>query len=128
MPESPGGKSIDSVKQVSRLEKMKTDMEDENYRPDMPEIDAPHIVEYLFDVGPAVNTGMGAVSLRSEHLIPWEQETGIELQPWEARFLRRLSVDYLVQAQKSEKIDCPPPYGFAERRAMVAEKIDAVFG
>jgi len=127
VPESKE-KSISAAKPVSRLEKMKADMKDEDYQPDMPPIDAEYIVGYLFDVGPGVNTGMGDVPLRSEHLIAWQEETGILLQPWQAGFLRGLSREYLSQAQKSEKIDCPPPYGFEERRALVAAKIDAVFG
>ena len=115
---------------------MRVDLGDEDYQPDMPPIDAEFIVGFLFDVGPGVNTGMGDVPLRSEHLIAWQEETGILLQPWQAGFLRRLSREYLSQAQKSEKPDCPPPYkpdcpppyGFAERRALVAAKIDAIFG
>ncbi len=113
---------------MSRLAKMKADMKDEFYLPDMPPVDVDHIIEYLFDIGPDVNTGMGDVPLRSEHLIAWQEETGISLLPWEARFLRRLSRAYIVQAQKSEKPDCQPPFGFEERRALVAAKIDAVFG
>ena len=45
---------------------------------------------------------------------------GLELQPWEIRILRKLSFDYLVQAQQSTKPECPPPFGPIARRAAVA--------
>ncbi|MCR4297509.1 MAG: hypothetical protein NUV75_01965 [Gallionella sp.] len=128
VPEVPGKKIAGADKPVSRLEKMRADMKDETYHPDMPPCDAEYLLAYLWDCGPAVSAGMGDVPLRSEHLIAWQEETGIPLQPWEAKMLRSLSREYLAQAQKSEKPDCPPPYGFAERRALVAAKIDAVFG
>ena len=128
VPETQGKKIAGADKPVSRLEKMRADMKDETYHPDMPPCDAEFIIGILFDVGPVVNTGMGEVQLRSEHIIAWQEETGVPLQPWQSRFLRALSREYLAQAQKSEKIDCPPPFGFEERRALVAAKIDEIFG
>ena len=123
MPKEPG-KKIDGDEPASRMKSLL----DVGQIPDMPPIDAQYLVDYLFDVGPSVESGTGSIPLRSEHIIPWQDETGIELQLWQAQFLRNLSREYLVQAQKSEKPDCPPPFGFEERRALVAAKIDSIFG
>jgi len=118
---APNDKSKEPGK--SRLQAM----QEAGEQPELPLIEAEHLIGYLYDVGPTVSTEMGQIALRSEHLLSWQAETGIELQPWEARVLRSLSTDYLVQAQRSEKRDCPPPYGPAWRRAMVAKKIDEIF-
>lgn len=82
-----------------------------DFQCDMPPLDSGgDLVGKLFDVGPVVNTGMGAVALRSEHLIAWQQETGVRLQLWESRFLRRLSNEYLAESQRAEKLGCEPPW------------------
>jgi len=85
---------------------------DENdYQPDMPPLDdAEYLRGYLFDAGPIVNTGMGGVSLRSEHLIAWQKETGVRLSAWEARVLRRLSQEYLAETHRAAKRGCKPPW------------------
>lgn len=76
----------------------------------LPEIEVTYVVDLLFEIGPVVPGGMGAVPLRSEHLLAWREEQGITLDPWESRMLRRLSRDYLIASQKAEKPDCPQPW------------------
>jgi hypothetical protein len=44
-----------------------------------------------------------------EEILSWQELTGIELQPWEVRFLRRLSGEYLAESQRAEKRDCTEP-------------------
>lgn len=68
------------------------------------------LLDYFFDVGPVVGTGMGGVPLRSEHLSAWQTETGTRLQSWEARALRRLSGEYLSESHRAEKLGCEPPW------------------
>lgn len=85
--------------------------QEDDYRPDMPPLDgADYIINHLFDVGPVVNTGMGCIALRSEHLLAWQQETGIRLSGWEARTLRRLSNEYMGESRRAEKRGCQPPW------------------
>jgi hypothetical protein len=76
----------------------------------LPDLPTPYLVEYLFDVGPTVSTGMGPVIIGWRDLQAWQELVGIDLEPWELRLLRRLSADYLAQSLKAEKPDCPAPY------------------
>lgn len=94
----------------------------------MPDVDAEYLIDYLFEIGPTMAGGMGEAPLSHGELAAWQANVGIDLQPWEVRFLRNLSIEYLSQAQKSDKPDCPPPYGTAERRALVGKKLDELFG
>jgi len=89
---------------------MRRDQSDEEYQPDMPEVDAEYLLAYLFEIGPTVAAGMGAGPISHEELRAWQANTGIELEPWEVRTLRTLSKDYLIQCAKSEKRDCPAPW------------------
>lgn len=91
---------------TSRLQQMRAD----NLTPDLPDNPAPYLIEWLFEIGPVVPAGMGMASIGWRDLAAWQDVTGIELDPWEARLLRRLSAEYHVQAQKAEKPDCPAPY------------------
>jgi hypothetical protein len=113
---------------LSRLQKMRADLKDESFFPVMPFVDAEHIIGYLFEIGPSVSGGMSQAPITHGEIAAWQANIGVELQPWEARFLRSLSIEYIGQSVKSEKPDCPAPYGIAERRALVAKKIDDIFG
>jgi hypothetical protein len=67
-----------------------------------------------------------------QEMAAWEHLTGIELDPWEARTLRELSAEYLVEKQHAKKADRIAPYTGApddieERRAMVDRKVLAAF-
>lgn len=112
--------------QLSRLERLRKDWVPEwvgwvspatvealreAYMPDLPPLEGgAYLVGYLLDAGPTVAAGMGAGPLTSKDLMPWCEETGIELQPWEARTLRRLSIAYLNESHQAEKLGCEPPW------------------
>lgn len=32
------------------------------------------------------------------------------LDPWEVTTIRRLSIEWIAEAQRAEAVDCPPPY------------------
>jgi hypothetical protein len=94
----------------------------------MPPIDsASYLISYLFEIGPTVAAGMGAGPITHEELRAWMDLIGIELQPWEVRFLRRLSRDYLSESHQAEKPDRPAPWQPEDRsqeeREAVARKI-----
>lgn len=100
------GRLSGDEKKLSRYQKIK----DAGDEPDMPPLDCPHIIGYLFDVGPMMTGGMAASPVTYQEIDAWRRQTGIEIEPWEAQFIRRLSSDYVAQLHQSDKPDCPPPY------------------
>ena len=114
----------------SRLERMRAERKDADYVPDMPPVEAEYLLAILFEIGPTMAAGMGAGPITHEELRAWQENTGIELQPWQVRTLRRLSCDYLVESNKAEKADCPAPWqpvGAVVDRAAVSNSMrDAI--
>lgn len=53
---------------------------------------------------------MGAVPLSWTTIDAWQRVTGISLDPWEARLIRRLSSDYLAMSREAENETCPSPW------------------
>lgn len=90
---------------------------------------APHIVDWLMDIGP---TAPDAAPLSWRDIAAWQSITGIELEPWEGRLIRRLSGDFAAMRLKAEKSECPPPWtgsdeDIASNRNRVAMKVKAMF-
>lgn len=109
---------------VSRLEAMKAD----GLEPEYPEVGAAeYLITYLFEVGPIMAAGMGSGPITHEELAAWQRNTGVDLQSWESRMLRRLSIDYLNESHRATKADCPAPYQPEElshrNREAVAKKV-----
>ena len=108
-------------------------MKDEGITPVFPDNPAEYLTTWLFEIGPSVSGGMGEAPLDWSHIRAWQETMGVELLPWEARIIRRLSGDFVAQRAKSRKPDCPAPYtGDASKlkinRDIVAEKVSNVFG
>lgn len=79
--------------------------------PDMPPLDrGGYLVGYLIEIGPTMAAGMGAGPITHGEIRDWQDNTGIELQPWEAHLLRRLSREYLAESHRAEKLGCVPPW------------------
>lgn len=77
----------------------------------MPPVDAAgYLIGHLFEIGPTLAAGMGAAPITHVEMRAWQDVTGIALQPWEIRILRRLSADYLDESHQAEKADYPPPW------------------
>lgn len=90
---------------------------------------APLIIDWLMEIGP---TGSDAAPLSWRDIAAWQAITGIELEAWEARLIRRLSGDFASMRIKAEKADCPPPYTgtddeIVSNRDRVAMKVRAMF-
>lgn len=88
-----------------------------------------YLIGHLFDVGPTMPGGMGDSPLTSQELQAWQDQSGVEFQPWEFQLLRRLSREYWAESQKSIKPDCPAPYGDSSaaralRAIEVQQKLD----
>ncbi|MDM0011988.1 hypothetical protein QTH87_05985 [Variovorax sp. J22P168] len=78
---------------------------------DMPPLDAAaHLVDVLWQIGPSMPTGMGAVPISFGEMQAWQQQTGYALGSWEVRTLRRMSAAYVAQAEEARQRDCPPPW------------------
>jgi hypothetical protein len=95
---------------VSRLQKMRDDLGNDEFNPPMPPVQAPHLLEYFYEVGPAIPNGMGCAPISFAEIEKWQSVTGIEVQSWEARILRRLSVEYCNESHIAQKIDAEAPW------------------
>lgn len=97
--------------------------------PPIPPNSLKYLTDWLFEIGPCVAAGMGAGAIGWRDLAAWQDLTGIELMPWEARLLRTLSRAFVDQSWRSEKPDCPapwlPPELDAESRAAASRRIGA---
>lgn len=87
-----------------------------------------YLLGYLYEIGPTMAAGMGEAPLSNLELFAWQANIGIQLAPWELRFLRGLSHEYLAQSQKSEDPACPAPFGGIVRAKNINQLIDAAFG
>lgn len=70
----------------------------------------PHMIDWLMEIGPMVSGAMGSAAFGWSDMAHWSEMTGIELDPWEAKTLRRLSLDWVAQVNASREPNCPPPY------------------
>lgn len=78
--------------------------------PQMPPNPAPHIFDWLIEVGLTEAAGMGAAPISSGELAAWQANTCVQLAPWEARLIRQLSKAYLAESRIAESETCPPPW------------------
>lgn len=113
---------------VSRLQTM----QDRRESPVLPPNPAPHITDWFMEIGPTFSTGMGERPIEWPDMDAWCNRVGIDLDPWEARTIRRLSKAYARQVFDAKKPDCPAPYignreVITDRRGIVANKLKAVF-
>lgn len=117
VPERPKNDQSEAPRR-SRLEQSRKDDD----QPDMPPIEeAGYLLGYLFEVGPTMAAGGYPGPVTHEELRAWMDLTGIELQPWEVRFLRRLSHEYLAESRKAEKRDCPAPWRAGDVKPVVTD-------
>lgn len=92
----------------TRLQRMRTARGDEDYEPTYPPIDGcEHLIGYLFEAGPLMK---GPSPLTHTEINAWASLMGLELRPWEARFLKRLSMDYLAELQDAAQPMQPAPW------------------
>lgn len=94
---------------------------------------APHITDWLLEIGPSFGTGMGERAIGWQDMAAWSQHTGIDLDPWEAKTIRRLSQVYLSQRYDAKKPDCPAPHvgereEIVSQRDNVAHRVKTAFG
>lgn len=123
MPDKPDGDKS-TVKNISRRALLK------KYgieSPEMPECDAEYLIHYLFEIGPVMPGGMGDAPISHGEISAWINLTGIHLQPWEVRFLRRLSIEYINESQAATAHGALSPWEAAAPVAALALRADQEF-
>lgn len=76
----------------------------------MPPTAAPHIIDRLLEIGLSEAAGMGVVPISWTTISAWQQVSAVELDPWEARLIHRLSMAYVAEGHRAESETCPSPW------------------
>lgn len=82
-----------------------------------------HLLGYLYECGPTLVAGMGEGPLTHSEIEAWQRNSGVDLEPWEAQFMRRLSIEYLSQSHKSSVDNCQPPWNSDVLKAAAAQSL-----
>lgn len=75
-----------------------------------PECTPAHLLQYLFEIGPAESNGMGLGPISWQSIEAWQRSTGVELDPWECITLRRASAAYSDQCAISVDPNAEQPW------------------
>jgi hypothetical protein len=115
-------------KPLTNLEAMKK----RGVEPVWPPLPVDYMIDWLFEIGPSMAGSMGEAPIGWVELEAWQGLTGVDLDPWEARTLRRLSRAYVAQRHLSEDPKCPEPRldeseALKAKRQDVAERLEAAF-
>lgn len=122
-PQGAGSEGNKERPRQSRLQLLRAER-GEDFEPDMPPLELDYLRDYFFEIGPVQSGGMGPAPLSNTEIRAWQSNTGIILSPWEARFIRRLSIDYLSQSHDAEESTCPAPWNDSQLRgALVAKSL-----
>jgi hypothetical protein len=90
----------------------------------MPPVEcAQHLLGYLWKWGPTLAGSMGQVALSHVDLVACQSNTGIDLTPWEAETLVRLSREYLGESSAATKPDREPPFQSADAARLHAHRM-----
>lgn len=90
----------------TRLQMLRDERKQPTFEPRLPEVaGGDQLLEWFWDVGPA-NAGS---ALTHTEIRNWQDNTGFELQSWQARLLRRMSQEYLAETQRAAADKCDPP-------------------
>lgn len=111
---------------------MRREQENEEYEPEMPPVDScAHLLRYLWEVGPVLGGGMAPMPVTQQEIRSWQENSGVRLQPWEARWLRELSMAYLNELHKAEAPNRPAPWAsegaMRENMARAAQSMRRAF-
>lgn len=91
---------------LSRIAQMKAD----KIPIQMPPCSAYHLVEHFVEMGMSEAAGMGMAPLSWREISAWCDRTRVDLAPWEARLIRRMSTEYLAEGRRAESDTAPPPW------------------
>lgn len=106
-------------------------MRRDRIRPQMPPNVAPHLIDRLIEIGLTGVGGLGAVPLSWGEIDAWCNRTHVDLEPWEARLIRKLSMAYLTEARLAEDEHRPPPWAgvvTAREREVETDRLRELLG
>ena len=89
-----------------------------------------YLIGYLSELGFVERTGFGDAQLSCQEVRAWCDGTGVNLNAWEFRVIRELSLAFVCQSSVSEEPDCPAPYidmPDEEKQQRLAQSIERVF-
>ena len=115
--------SPDDPPSVTRREKLLAD------GADLPALDpgpAAYLLEFLYELGPMHFSSMGEVPIGYEQIDAWERVTGVDLSPWEASTLRKLSIAYAVEKSAGANPLAAAPGGVYESPEDAVERRERV--
>lgn len=99
---------------------------------ELPRINAgAYLVDYLMEIGPALDSGMGQLVITFGEIDAWQRLTGVQLPPWQVRLMRHLSREWIAETARARDRFCPPPWmsaPSADSRARVAAQLRSVLG
>lgn len=83
----------------------------DHWMPDLPPVEfGAHLIFILFEVGPTVQAEMSSSSITFGDIDAWCRRIGIDLAPWESRWLVLLSKEWLGESKKARKHFAPAPW------------------
>lgn len=121
VPERKPGKASTSTAgpRATRLQRMQADGVDDVALPPVP-AEAAHLLDCLLEVGLASANGLADAPIGWSEISAWQAQAGIELSPWEARTLRRLSQAYVAERAAAADPMRPAPWAGATDAARAA--------
>lgn len=95
----------------------------------MPVIEFSDILsEYLLEVGPANQTGMGLQPVNMTEVFSWTKLVGIDLTGWQATTLVQMSISYIEGQTLGEDRNSTAPFKTAEvNPETLAQGMDDIF-
>lgn len=99
----PDGKEI---KLPQRVETFKNNIGG----PPLPPLEAAHLFEWLMEIGPTETGPNGRGPISWTAIRDWKAATFKPLSAWEARLLRKMSVEYLTESHLAEDNSRQPPW------------------
>lgn len=117
-PENPEGSNSKAQNPTRRK-----DMEQRGVSPDMPLCSAVHIIGYLYEIGPTESSGLGQSPISHSEIESWQNNTGIELNSWESRTIRQLSIIYSNECIAARDYSCPAPHTSEEMEVAIKENV-----
>lgn len=89
-------------------------MRDQGIEPRLPDCPLPYLLDIFMEIGPTGAGGMGPVPISHQEILAWQTNTGICLEPWEVRIVRRLSFEWIAESRRAEDPDSTEPGGTGE--------------
>lgn len=81
--------------------------------PELPEVVCQYLLGYFMEIGPVAAGGFGVAPVSHAEIEAWQRNTGIRLDPWEARAIRRASVAFVRTSHEAADENAEAPWADA---------------